>query len=234
MKVDCNSNASPSPSVVVVSDGSGSLSLEDVVITTSNIGEYMISSSVFVVPLLQLSMVGVEIKNMNVSKSLFSEPALSSSSSSSSALFLTATSSGESTLANLTVTNVKLTEGDGVAVAKSVAEGETFVVQNVTIEDCECESGSGGGIKVELKTDASKLQIERTTTMNRCTSGKYGGGMVLNLADNSIDFSIVSVDFSGCSASLGGNYVFVNGSNSASWGITTEKLNIQHDSSKIQ
>eukprot|EP00770_Monocercomonoides_exilis_P016036 MONOS_15987.1-p1 / transcript=MONOS_15987.1 / gene=MONOS_15987 / organism=Monocercomonoides_exilis_PA203 / gene_product=unspecified product / transcript_product=unspecified product / location=Mono_scaffold01447:3-8803(-) / protein_length=2427 / sequence_SO=supercontig / SO=protein_coding / is_pseudo=false len=232
MKVDCNSNASPSPSVVVVSDGSGSLSLEDVVITTSNIGEYMISSSVFVVPLLQLSMVGVEIKNMNVSKSLFSEPALSSSSSSSSALFLTATSSGESTLANLTVTNVKLTEGDGVAVAKSVAEGETFVVQNVTIEDCECESGSGGGIKVELKTDASKLQIERTTTMNRCTSGKYGGGMVLNLADNSIDFSIVSVDFSGCSASLGGNYVFVNGSNSASWGITTEKLNIQHDSSK--
>ncbi|KAH7821348.1 uncharacterized protein MONOS_8720 [Monocercomonoides exilis] len=232
MKVDCNSNASPSPSVVFVSDGSGSLSLEDVVITTSNIGEYMISSSVFVVPLLQLSMVGVEIKNMNVSKSLFTEPALSSSSSSSSALFLTATSSGENMIANLTVTNVKLIEGDGVVVAKSVAEGETFVVQNVTVEDCECKNGSGGGVKVELETDTSKLQVETSTAIKRCTSGKYGGGMMLYLADNSIDFSIVSVDFSGCSASLGGNYVFVNGSNSASWGITTEKLNIQHDDSK--
>ncbi|KAH7822431.1 uncharacterized protein MONOS_6421 [Monocercomonoides exilis] len=234
MKVDCNSIAdSSSPNVAVVSDGGGSLSLEDVVITTSNVGEYVISSSVFVVALSQLSMVGVEIKDMNVSESLFSESVLSfSSSSSSSALFLTATASGESILANLTVKNVKLTEGDGVVVGKSVAEGETFVVQNVTIEDCECENGSGGGIKIELETDTSKLQVEATTTMNRCTSGKYGGGMMLNLADNSIDFSIVSVDFSGCSASLGGNYVFVNGSNSASWGISSSTLNVQHDSSK--
>ncbi|KAH7821715.1 uncharacterized protein MONOS_2678 [Monocercomonoides exilis] len=52
MKVDCNSNAGPSPSVVVISDGGGSLSLEDVVITMSNTGEYVISSSVFVVLLL--------------------------------------------------------------------------------------------------------------------------------------------------------------------------------------
>ncbi|KAH7831764.1 uncharacterized protein MONOS_13216 [Monocercomonoides exilis] len=55
---------------------------------------------------------------------------------------------------------------------------------------------------------------------------------MLHLADNSIDFSVVSVDFSCCSASLGGNYVFVNGSSSASWRITTEKLNVQHDDSK--
>ncbi|KAH7821244.1 uncharacterized protein MONOS_16066 [Monocercomonoides exilis] len=232
LKVDCNSTAGTSPSVVVVSDGSGSLSLEDVLITTSKTGDYVISSSVFVVPLSQLSMVGVEIKDMNISQPLFSEPDLSSSSFSSSSLFLTATSSGESTLANLTVRNVKLTEGDGVVVAKSVAEGETFVVQNATIEDCVCENGSGGGIKVELETDKSKLQVEATTTIKRCTSGKYGGGMMLYLADNSFDFSIVSVDFSGCSASLGGNYVFVNGSDSASWGISSSTLNVQHDESK--
>ncbi|KAH7817284.1 uncharacterized protein MONOS_7619 [Monocercomonoides exilis] len=232
MKVDCNSSANPSPSVVVVSDGGGSLSLEDVVITTSiSSGNYVISSSVFVVPLSQLLMTDVEIINMNVSKSLFSEPDLSSSSSSSSALFLSSTVSGESMIVNLSVKNVKLTEGDGVAVAKSVAEGETFVVQNVTIEDCKCEDGSGGGINVELETDTSKLQVEATTTIKRCTSWKYGGGMMLYLADNSIDFSIVSVDFSGCSASLGGNYVFVNGSNSVNWGITREKLNVQHDDS---
>ncbi|KAH7821337.1 uncharacterized protein MONOS_8731 [Monocercomonoides exilis] len=231
MKVDCNSNASPSPSVVFVSDGSGSLSLEDVVITTSNIGEYMISSSVFVVPLSQLSMVGVEIKDMNASEPLFTEPVLSSSSLSSSALFLTATASGESILANLSVKNVRLIEGDGVVAAKSVAEGETFVVQNVTIEDCESKNGSGGGIKVDLLSPTSKLQID-SATIKRCTSWKYGGGMMLYLADNSIDFSIVSVDFSGCSASLGGNYVFVNGSNSASWGISSSTLNVQHDESK--
>eukprot|EP00770_Monocercomonoides_exilis_P016234 MONOS_16187.1-p1 / transcript=MONOS_16187.1 / gene=MONOS_16187 / organism=Monocercomonoides_exilis_PA203 / gene_product=unspecified product / transcript_product=unspecified product / location=Mono_scaffold01553:2099-2515(-) / protein_length=139 / sequence_SO=supercontig / SO=protein_coding / is_pseudo=false len=69
MKVDCNSSANPfSPSVAVVYDGSGSLSLEDVVITTSKTGNYVMSSSVFVVPLSQLSMVGVEITDMNVSK----------------------------------------------------------------------------------------------------------------------------------------------------------------------
>ncbi|KAH7822465.1 uncharacterized protein MONOS_9664 [Monocercomonoides exilis] len=232
LRVDFNSIAETSPSVVVVYDRSGSLSLEDVVITTSNIGGYVLSSSVFVVPLSQLSMVDVEIKDMNVSKPLFSEPVLSSFSSSSSALFLTATTSGESMLKNVSVMNVKLTEGDGVVVAKNVKEGEAFVVQNVTIEDCVCVSGSGGGIKVELETDTSKLQVESSTTMNRCTSGKYGGGMMLHLADNSIDFSIVSVDFSGCSASLGGNYVFVNGSDSASWGISSSTLNVQHDNSK--
>ncbi|KAH7821611.1 uncharacterized protein MONOS_13204 [Monocercomonoides exilis] len=138
LKVDCNSSANPSPSVVVVSDGGGSLSLEDVVIATSKTGNYVLSSSVFVVPLSQLSMVDGEIINMNVSKPLFSEPDLSSSSSSSlssSALYLTATASGESMLVNVKVTNVKLTEGDGVAAAKSVKAGKIFTVQNVTIDD---------------------------------------------------------------------------------------------------
>ncbi|KAH7818506.1 uncharacterized protein MONOS_16188 [Monocercomonoides exilis] len=135
LKVDCNSNINPSPSVVVVSDGGGSLSLEDVVITTSKTGDYVILSSVFVVALSQLSMVDVEIINMNVSKSLFSEPNQSSSSLSSSALYLTATASGDSELANVKVTNVKLTEGDGVVVAKSVKAGKIFTVQYVTIDD---------------------------------------------------------------------------------------------------
>ncbi|KAH7820259.1 uncharacterized protein MONOS_12708 [Monocercomonoides exilis] len=76
MKVDCNSAAETSPSVVVVSDGGGSLSLEDVVITTSKTGGYAISSSVFVVPLLRLSMVDVKIINMNVSEPLISQPVL--------------------------------------------------------------------------------------------------------------------------------------------------------------
>ncbi|KAH7832665.1 uncharacterized protein MONOS_3988 [Monocercomonoides exilis] len=243
LKVDCNSTAEISPSVVVVSDGSGSLSLEDVVIIRSKTGDYVMSSSVFVVPLSQLSMVDVEIINMNVSKSLFSEPNQSSPSSSSSlsssALYLTATASGDSVLANVKVKNVKLTEGDGVVVSKNVKEGETFIVQNVTIQDCECKAGSGGGIKVDLLYSTSKLRVgtssapaNEATKFNRCNCSGNGGGIMVNLADGSHDFSILSVDFSGCTASLSGNYVFVNGSNSVSWGITTEKLNAQHDSSK--
>ncbi|KAH7832033.1 uncharacterized protein MONOS_412 [Monocercomonoides exilis] len=140
MKVDCNSNASPSsPSVVVVSDGGGSLSLEDVVITTNKTGEYVMSSSVFVVPLSQLSMTDVEIKDMNVSKPLFSEPDLSSPSS--SALFLTSTTSGESILANLSVKNVKLTSGGGVVLTKTAAERcDTFTV--------EIKEAEGSGVNV--------------------------------------------------------------------------------------
>ncbi|KAH7831909.1 uncharacterized protein MONOS_9379 [Monocercomonoides exilis] len=235
IKVDCNSNTNPSPNVAVVSDGSGSLSLEDVVITTSKTGNYVMSSSVFVVHLSQLSMIDAEIINMNVSEPLFSEPNQSSSSSSSlssSVLYLTATASGDSVLANVKVTNVKLTEGDGVVMTKSVKAGETFVVWNTTMEGCECANGNGGGIKVVMETDTSKLQAETSTTINRCKCSGYGGGVMLHLADDSHDFSIVFVDFSGCTASLGGNYVFVNGSDSARWAIATEKLNIQHSNSK--
>ncbi|KAH7830981.1 uncharacterized protein MONOS_4396 [Monocercomonoides exilis] len=56
--------------------------------------------------------------------------------------------------------------------------------------------------------------------------------MMLHLADNSIDFSVVSVGFSGCIATSGGNYLFVNGSDSARWAISTSTLNVEHNESK--
>ncbi|KAH7825736.1 uncharacterized protein MONOS_13064 [Monocercomonoides exilis] len=172
----------------------------------------------FVVQLSLLSMVDVKIINMNVSKSLFSELNRSSPSSSSSlslfssALYLTATASGESMIANLKVMNVKLTKGDGV-----------------------CKAGSGGGIKVELES-SSKLRVgtssapaNEATKFNRCKCSGYGGGIMPDLADNSINSLIVSVDFTGCTAKSGGNNVFVNGGDSENWGITTSTLNVQHD-----
>ncbi|KAH7819086.1 uncharacterized protein MONOS_2050 [Monocercomonoides exilis] len=246
MKVDCNSIAETSPNVVVVSDGGGSISLEDVVITTSvSSGNYVMSSSVFVVALSQLSMVGVEIINMNVSEPLFSEPDQSSSSSSSlsslsssssSALYLTATASGDSVLANVKVMNVKLTEGDGVVVAKSVKAGETFVVWNTTMEGCECANGNGGGIKVELEGISSEMIIGASasysggsTKFNKTKCSGYGGGVMLWLADNSFDFTISSVSFVDCSASLGGKDVFVNGSRLVSGTITITKLNFEYN-----
>ncbi|KAH7827720.1 uncharacterized protein MONOS_4024 [Monocercomonoides exilis] len=236
LNVDCNSTADSSPSVVVVSDGSGTLSLEDVVITTSVSSGNVISSSVFVVSLSQLSMVDVEIINMNVSKPLFSEPDLPSFSLSSSSLFSAGAESTGSILVNMNVKNVKLTNGDGVAVAKSVKEGETFVVKNVTIEDCECEDGSGSGIKIDLSSSSSKLRAGTSSTpegeatkFNRCKCSGYGGGIMLHLDENSFDFSICSVNFEGCTAKSGGNYLFVNGSELAIGTISTANLNIQRN-----
>ncbi|KAH7829865.1 uncharacterized protein MONOS_1437 [Monocercomonoides exilis] len=238
LKIDCDSNASPSPSVVVVTDGGGSLSLEDILITMSNTGEYVISSSVFVVSLSQLSMVDVEIKEINISQSLFSEPVLSSSSSSSSALLLTTATSKESSLANITVKNVKLESGDGVVVAKSVAEEETLAVWNTTFEDCECERGSGGGLKIKLESATSKFRMGQTasssggtTAFSQCCCSGNGGGVMMWLAENSFDFEISSVSFMNCDAGLGGKDVFVNGSRLVNGTITTTKLNVEHNGS---
>eukprot|EP00770_Monocercomonoides_exilis_P002292 MONOS_2277.1-p1 / transcript=MONOS_2277.1 / gene=MONOS_2277 / organism=Monocercomonoides_exilis_PA203 / gene_product=unspecified product / transcript_product=unspecified product / location=Mono_scaffold00046:45389-54235(+) / protein_length=2948 / sequence_SO=supercontig / SO=protein_coding / is_pseudo=false len=236
--IDHNSSAGSSPSVVVVTGGSGSLSLEDVLITKSVSSVNAISSSVFVVPLSQLSMIDVEIKEMNISQSLFSEPVLSSFSSSSSALLLTTATSKESSLANITVKNVKQANGDGVVVAKSVAEEETFVVWNATFEDCECERGGGGGIKVKQESATSKFQMGETASSSggtiaftRCSCSAFGGGVMMWLAENSFDFEISSVSFVGCGATLGGKDVFANGSKLVRGTITTTKLNVEHNGS---
>eukprot|EP00770_Monocercomonoides_exilis_P006716 MONOS_6682.1-p1 / transcript=MONOS_6682.1 / gene=MONOS_6682 / organism=Monocercomonoides_exilis_PA203 / gene_product=unspecified product / transcript_product=unspecified product / location=Mono_scaffold00215:20274-28340(-) / protein_length=2688 / sequence_SO=supercontig / SO=protein_coding / is_pseudo=false len=186
LKIDCNSTSPFSPSVVVVSDGSGSLSLEDVVITTSNTGEYVMSSSVFVVPLSQLLMTDVEIINMNVSKPLFSEPEHSSK---------------ESVLANVTIRNVKLRSGDGVVVAKSVKVEEVFMVSNITIEGCECEEGNGGGMNVYFIGDG-EVVVNGTSVIDGCKAennggrGGRGGGM------------FVLLESGGCGLTIGENVEF--------------------------
>ncbi|KAH7824916.1 putative Protein tyrosine and serine/threonine kinase [Monocercomonoides exilis] len=203
--IDHNATRDSSPNVFVVSDGSGSLSLEDVLIFSSVNGEREISASIFVMELSQLRMSDVEIENMKMSQPLFEEPSSAGSTS------------GESMLANVTIRNVnRTTEGDGVVMAKSVKRGETFVVWNTTIEECECVNGNGGGIKVELLSSASKVLIGDsishsggTTSFNQCKCGGYGGGVKLHLANDSFDFEITTVNFAGCAATLGGKNVFV-------------------------
>ncbi|KAH7817992.1 uncharacterized protein MONOS_8462 [Monocercomonoides exilis] len=224
--IDHNSMRSPSPSVFVVSLGSGALSLEDVVIDSSTPGGSVKSASVFEVALRQLKMIDVEIKNMKMSRSLFAEP-------SSAGL-----ASGESVLANVTIRNVNRTTGDGVVMAKSVMAGETFFVWNTTIEGCECVNGNGGGIKVELASSTSQVRIGDSTShsggitsFKQCKCSGCGGGVMLWLADNSFDFAISAVSFVGCSATLGGKDVFVNGSRLVSGTITTAKLNVGHNAS---
>ncbi|KAH7826652.1 uncharacterized protein MONOS_7373 [Monocercomonoides exilis] len=202
--IDHNATRSSSPSVFVVSVGSGTLSLEDVVISSSVNGESGISASVFVLALSQLRMSDVEIKNMKMNQPLFAEPSSAGSSS------------GESILGNLTVRNVSRAGGDGVVLAKRVKAGETFVVWNATMEGCECVNGNGGGIKVELESSTSKVRVGTSTSsiggtakFNKTKCSGYGGGMMLYLEDNSFDFEITSVNFIDCAATLGGNNLFV-------------------------
>eukprot|EP00770_Monocercomonoides_exilis_P000084 MONOS_103.1-p1 / transcript=MONOS_103.1 / gene=MONOS_103 / organism=Monocercomonoides_exilis_PA203 / gene_product=unspecified product / transcript_product=unspecified product / location=Mono_scaffold00002:85661-93625(+) / protein_length=2654 / sequence_SO=supercontig / SO=protein_coding / is_pseudo=false len=201
--VDHNAARSPSPSVFVVSLESGALSLEDVVISGTT-GGSVISASVFEVALKQLKMADAEIKNMKMNQPLFVEPSSAGSSS------------GESVLGNVTIRNVNRTTGDGVVLAKSVKGGETFAVWNTTIEECECVNGNGGGINVELLSSTSKVLIGDsisnsggTTSFNQCKCSGYGGGVMLCLADNSFDFSIASVSFVDCAATMGGKNLFV-------------------------
>ncbi|KAH7818214.1 uncharacterized protein MONOS_7634 [Monocercomonoides exilis] len=226
MGIDHNATRSSSPSVFVVSLGSGTLSLEDVVIDSSTSGGSGMTKCVFEVVLSQLKMVDVEIKNMKMNQPLLTEPSSGE------------VESEESFLSNVTIRNVNLTEGDGVVMAKSVKAGETFVVWNTTIEGCVYENGNGGGIKVELASSTSQVRIGTSTshnggatTFNKTKCSGYGGGVMLYLADNSFDFAITTVSFVGCSATLGGKDVFVNESGMVSGTITTTKLNVGHNAS---
>ncbi|KAH7817954.1 uncharacterized protein MONOS_15766 [Monocercomonoides exilis] len=72
--IDHNSMRSSSPSVFVVSLGSGTLSLEDVVINSSTPGGSGMTKCVFEVALRQLKTIDVEIENMKISQPLFAEP----------------------------------------------------------------------------------------------------------------------------------------------------------------
>ncbi|KAH7819320.1 uncharacterized protein MONOS_9722 [Monocercomonoides exilis] len=187
--IEHNSERDSSPNVFVVSGGSGSLSLEDVLISSSVAGTNVISSSVFVVELSQLRMIDVEIKDMKVSQSLFSEPSSGEAESE------------ESFLSNVTIRNVNLTEGDGVVVAKNVNGDETFVVSNTTIEECVCENGNGGGIYVCLQGNG-KVVVNGTSLIDGCVAmgiegnGGRGGGLY------------VVMESGGCGLTIGENVEF--------------------------
>ncbi|KAH7823393.1 uncharacterized protein MONOS_15843 [Monocercomonoides exilis] len=183
--IDHNATRSSSPSVFVVSLGSGTLSLEDVVIDSSTSGGSGMTKCVFEVALRQLKTIDVEIRNIKISQPLFAEPSSAGSSS------------GESVLGNLTIRNVNRTGGDGVAMSKSVKAGETFVVWNTTMEGCECANGNGGGIKVELEGASSKVLIGDstslsggTTTFKQSKCSGCGGGMFLTLAEAGAKFEL--------------------------------------------
>ncbi|KAH7824482.1 uncharacterized protein MONOS_3976 [Monocercomonoides exilis] len=172
--IDHNSEKDFSPNVFMVSVGSGTLSLDDVVINSSTSGGSTISSSIFVIALSQLRMCNVEIKNLKMNQPLFAEPSSAGSTA------------GESLLGNVTIRNVNRTTGDGIAMAKSVKGGETFVMWNTTMEWCSCKEGNGGGVYVDVQESGIAI-INGTSRFEGCVSdgramlGGRGGGMMVYL-----------------------------------------------------
>eukprot|EP00770_Monocercomonoides_exilis_P009276 MONOS_9230.1-p1 / transcript=MONOS_9230.1 / gene=MONOS_9230 / organism=Monocercomonoides_exilis_PA203 / gene_product=unspecified product / transcript_product=unspecified product / location=Mono_scaffold00373:14970-20819(+) / protein_length=1510 / sequence_SO=supercontig / SO=protein_coding / is_pseudo=false len=215
--IDHNVMRSPSPSVFVMSLGSGSLSLEDVLISSpASAGRNVISASVLIIPFSQLRLSAVVIKNMILTEPIFSEPLSAESVS------------GDKVLSNITIRNVNRTTGDGVVVEKNVKKGETFVVCNATIEGCESLKGDGGGlfllvelqggIKMEMVTFTEcKVQQGRSEEEEK----RIGGGIFVELSDQIGSFVLEGMIFEGCNAWKGKN-MFVSG-----WDLS-EIVNKEH------
>ncbi|KAH7830771.1 uncharacterized protein MONOS_11095 [Monocercomonoides exilis] len=173
--------------------------------------EYL--NSLFEVNFSNFRMTDCIVKNILSKVSLFQEI-------SSASLLLISSSSpfsncDECFVANSNFSHVAKTEGDGAVMSKTISEGESFCLWNTTIENCECTSGSGGGIRVEMTSSTSTFRMGSSsfpTTLNSCSCSKCGGGLYLLLGDGAENFVISSVSFVDCEAREGGRGIFVNGS----------------------
>ncbi|KAH7819084.1 uncharacterized protein MONOS_2048 [Monocercomonoides exilis] len=125
-----------------------------------------------------------------------------------------------------------LNKGDGAVLSKTISEGESFCLWNTTIENCECSSGSGGGIRIDMASSTSTFRMgssSHPTTLDSCSCSKCGGGLYLWLEDEAADFVISSLNFVGCEAREGGRDIFVNGSDMNGKTISLEKICISLD-----
>ncbi|KAH7822201.1 uncharacterized protein MONOS_8202 [Monocercomonoides exilis] len=212
-----------------LSSSNSQLFLQELVISTPLNQEGLPSkeylNSLFEVNFANFRMTDCIVKNILSKSSLFQE------TSSASLLLLSSSSplpnSDESFVANSSFLHVAKTEGDGAVMSKTISEGESFCLWNTTMENCECTSGSGGGIRVKMTSTTSAFRIGSSsypTTLDSCSCSKCGGGLYLWLGDGAADFVISSVSFVDCEAGEGGRDIFVNGSNMNGETINLEKI----------
>ncbi|KAH7829727.1 uncharacterized protein MONOS_4055 [Monocercomonoides exilis] len=187
--------------------------------------EYL--NSLFEVNLANFRMTDCIVENILSKASLFQE------TSSASLLLLSSSSplpnSDECFVANSNFSHVIKTEGDGAVVSKTISEGESFCLWNTTIVNCECRSGSGGGIRIDMTSSTSTFRMGSSsflTTLDSCSCSKCGGGLFLWLEDEAEDFVISSVSFVDCEAREGGRDIYVNGRNMNGETINLEKIHV--------
>ncbi|KAH7820290.1 uncharacterized protein MONOS_6264 [Monocercomonoides exilis] len=212
-----------------LSSSNSQLFLQELVISTPLNQEGLRSkeylNSLFEVNFANFRMTDCIVKNILSKTSLFQE------TSSASLLLLSSSSplpnNDECFVANSNFSHVIKTEGDGAVFSKTISEGESFCLWNTIIENCECRSGNGGGIRIDMVSSTSVFRMGSSsfpTTLDSCSCSKCGGGLYLWLGDGAADFVISSVSFVDCEAREGGRDIFVNGSNMNGETINLEKI----------
>ncbi|KAH7825142.1 uncharacterized protein MONOS_1483 [Monocercomonoides exilis] len=122
--------------------------------------------------------------------------------------------------ARLTLSNVKISMisrriGDGSMFSKAVQAEESFVLSNVSLENCKCLDGNGGALYLELNAHSTtQIGVDSGCLFDTCTvptdsrKKRKGGGIYLCLREGAGDFQLKSVQFSGCNSWKGKN-VFI-------------------------
>ncbi|KAH7826393.1 uncharacterized protein MONOS_14095 [Monocercomonoides exilis] len=116
---------------------------------------------------------------------------------------------------NVLVENLQRLHGNGSVVSEVVGSGEMVDLSNVSLNNCSCQEGDGGGFCIRVKRGGSlrvgnwsKTALKQCSVADEETKKGKGGGMMICVEDGGEDIILGDVQFSGCSGWWGRN-VFV-------------------------
>jgi len=98
--------------------------------------------------------------------------------------------------------------GNGSVFEKTLVGSESFGVNGMKFENCNCLSGNGGAVWVKVpSTGTLRIGNESSVEFKTCTASGYGGGLFVHFDGTSPNSDITSVSFPGCTAQKGTNMV---------------------------
>ncbi|KAH7830809.1 uncharacterized protein MONOS_11616 [Monocercomonoides exilis] len=123
-----------------------------------------------------------------------------------------ASDSAELILTNTKIIAIHRNLGNGAAIESEMVSDGIIKINNVTLSDCRCLSGNGGGIcclmrsgnVFDIGNSAAALFSSCAVPVSAAKKGK-GGGIFLIVEDSECDFSLKNLTFSNCSAWKGRN-----------------------------
>ncbi|KAH7826413.1 uncharacterized protein MONOS_4210 [Monocercomonoides exilis] len=113
---------------------------------------------------------------------------------------------------NVLVENLQRLHGNGSVVSEVVGSGEMVDLSNVSLNNCSCQEGDGGGFCIRVKRGGSlrvgnwsKTALKQCSVADEETKKGKGGGMMICVEDGGEDIILGDVQFSGCSGWWGRN-----------------------------
>ncbi|KAH7817578.1 uncharacterized protein MONOS_18126 [Monocercomonoides exilis] len=205
LSIDHTSKCVPSPSVVKQTSPNGNVCAKDVSIASSLSGaveDRVMACAVFVVYLSQLHLEDVTIARMRLAGPVLLEAG--------------AAQTLMSKVGNITVENVSRTEGEGIMLSKRIEADERLQVQNVSIVECTCMAGDGGGMWIEMTEISSCVEVGGMgieTKMEHCSCSGGGGGVCLDVCKGGRELALDNLKFVECNCGgAGGKNIYVKGS----------------------